>query len=69
MHLWLNLISWSIDIQENFKLEKYVQSQWRDIPCGISILAENREGDIGIQTKLQNYNSEMDYLKLLLLDF
>ena len=37
--------------------------------CGITILAENRKGDIGIQTKLQNYNSEMDYLKLLLLDF
>ena len=30
MHLWMNLIKRTIDIQENFKILKiYVQSQWR----------------------------------------
>ena len=32
MHLWLNLINWSIDVQDKLKIVKiYVQSHWRVI--------------------------------------
>ena len=48
MHIWLNLIHWTIDIQEEEKIVKfYVQSQWGLFSCDItdSGIVPSREGD------------------------
>ena len=49
MHLWMNLIKRTTDIQENLKIVKiYVQSQWRVVLLWYHIFCRvpSREGDI-----------------------
>ena len=60
MHLWLHLIHWPIDILEKSRMLYKVSGDL--FPCGITDSGRitSREGDIGLQTTLQNYNFWMN---------
>ena len=46
MHLWLNLINWIIDIQEEKKVKFYVNGELFSCDITNSGIVPSREGDI-----------------------